>query len=157
LTLGLVACLLGGAGLLVAPPAPASAASAVSVSISGDHVVRDWESAYYYIKVKNTGTTKLNYLYVEIYHGTLPLDFQSISDPSPFNCQIVDGLAAGGAKATCQATQLAVGDDATITLSTSTTWAGGSRVRNLVANVYYNYPASTIADAGDRFSVSVNP
>jgi hypothetical protein len=79
------------------------------------------------------------------------------SHPNPFNCQVVDHLAAGGAKASCQATQLAVGDDATITLSTSTTLAGSSRVRNLVAKVYYNYPASTIADAGDTFSVSVNP
>jgi hypothetical protein len=52
---------------------------------------------------------------------------------------------------------LAVGKEATITLSTSTTWAGASRVRNLTAKVYYNYPESTTADAGDAFSVSVNP
>ena len=59
LTLGLVAGLLGGAGLFVAPPAPASAASAVSIAIGGTNIVRDGDVAGYTVTVRNTGTTTL--------------------------------------------------------------------------------------------------
>ena len=157
--LGLAALAIAGGGLLAAPAAPASAASAITVTISGEHVVRDWEMADYIVKVKNTGTTTLNVVYLEIYHNTLPLDFQSLSRVSgrELECQIVDGSAIGGAKAACERFALGVGDEAVYRLRTTTTLAGFSRVNKLYAKAFYNYPENTAYDDRDTFDVSVNP
>ena len=158
LTLGLVACLLGGAGLVVAPPAPASAAvSAIQVTITGTNVIHDWDYGNYTIKVRNTGTTTLRNLYLDIRHSALPLDFINIYENSAFSCQIVDGSALGGAKASCRAGELAAGQQATIYLDTHTTLAGFNRVDYLNANVYFNYPNNTVVDDTASFAVAVNP
>ena len=158
-SLGLAAVAIAGGSLLAAPAAPASAASAISVSITGEHVVRDWETAYYTVKVKNTGTTTLNYVYLEIYHYLLPLDFQSLTRVSgvTLECQIVDGSAIGGAKAACERSSLSVGQEAVYRLKTHTTLAGMSRVNTLYGKVFYNYPENTAHDGIVYFNVSVNP
>jgi hypothetical protein len=64
--LGLAALAIAGGGMLAAPPAPASAASAVTVALHGDHVVYDWDTATSSVAVYNAGTTTLHRLCVAI-------------------------------------------------------------------------------------------
>jgi hypothetical protein len=161
--LGLAALVIAGGGLLTAPAAPASAASALTASIKttsvGGTVVRDFDLDFYNIKVKNTGTTTLNSVYLEISHTTLPLDFLDINFYSGkhMSCEIIDGVALGGARAACELPSLGVGEESVYQLKTSTTWAGSSRVASLRVRAYYNFPASTSVDASDSLAIAVNP
>jgi hypothetical protein len=158
-SLSLSALLLAGVGMLAAPAAPASAASAISVTISGETVVRDWDTAYYVVRVKNTGTTTLSNIYLEIYHSALPLDFDYMfnNGGATMECGIIDGSALGGAKAACELASLGVGQKAEYQLRTSTTWAGSYRVKKLRVQAFHNFPASATVDATDYLDIAVNP
>ena len=73
------------------------------------------------------------------------------------SCEIIDGVALGGARAACELPSLGVGEESVYQLKTSTTWAGSSRVASLRVRAYYNFPASTSVDASDSLAIAVNP
>ena len=175
LALGLFAGTGGGAAR------PAEAADPpLSVSISGSFVVRSWESPRYEIKVKNPNATRMSNIYVDIFHGSLPIDFSSIEvlpppsgyhcytttsgftchsgqHPPSLTCQIVDGLSWGGARAACTGSFLEAGEEVTIRLKGGTSVVFGTWTASMAAVAYLNYPDNTNPDSIASMKVAVNP
>lgn len=70
-----------------------------------------------------------------------------------FRCKVNDGLALGGAKATCTNERFHAGDRATIRVTGGTTLVVGSWNARIRARAYVNYPANTTADGSDSMAV----
>jgi hypothetical protein len=131
----------------------------LTVSVTGTFTIRNFESASWTIKVKNTGSRPANRVYVYL-QGPFGVDFHNISlsgSALGFTCRIVDGLAfPSSATAECSGQQLGVGQEITIKLNGGTTFVPASLTSRVFVRAQDNYPDAHTTRSDVEYGVAVN-